>query len=167
MSALRFHESAQNDSFLLRYETRTGVSKAAELPIALQGRTLVALFPLTNSNSQVYVFSQLHKAGADKPRVDLYDFESGIWKSVRTDINCVSFSKLRVEKGVLKMKCGEDYLFPPEQEIFSLTLSGAENVTVKRGKESLDLSEDRKGIKVTSSKASKLLNVDTLIKRID
>lgn len=168
VSALQFLETQQNDSFLMQYNTQTGEESRAQLPIALQGRTLLALFPFEGSESKVYVVSQLHKAGADKPRIDLHDFSSGSWKTIKDNINCVTFSQLRIEgAGKMKMACGENFLFPPDEASFEISLDQAIAKKLVRDSQRLEVDSNGTRILFHDSKLEKVRDLSFLLQRFD
>lgn len=149
---LDYFTSDQNQSFLYLYDLKTGISKKIDLPENLQNRTLLEIFPVKRveqqTSSKIYVLSQIHKAGADKPRIDLYDLKSKKWTSVKEDIDCVNFSNLSFEKESLSMNCDEDYINPPKSPKISIKLPGALPAISKNSNYNLKFSADRNDVTV-------------------
>lgn len=125
IGGLVFRQAAQDSAHFTKYDIKTGKEKKIALPVRLQSRVIIGLFPFMKDSSKVYVLSQLQKAGADFPRLDLYDSSNEKWSAVKDEINCVNYSDLKVEKNILHMKCGEDYIHPPVSEKFSIKLPSA------------------------------------------
>ncbi|NCN40888.1 hypothetical protein GW916_06515 [bacterium] len=161
---LDYYESQENRSFLFYYNLKTGKKKSIDLPVDLQSRSLLSLFPHQESPHKVYVLSQIHKAGADFPRVDLYDLDKDNWLTISEEIDCVNFSGLSVVKAKLSMTCGEDYLHPPKKPTVVVSLPNALPSIMENTAYKLEFLEKSRDINVKLLKSGKSLRLAPRLK---
>lgn len=158
-------DGTPNLSNLYLYNSTTNKLTKLKLPAEMEGRTLLGLFP-KKSSKEIYVFSQLQKAGTDKPQVDLINLQTQKWTSVQSDINCVNIEKFEVNsKSQLSLKCGEDYINPPVKSSIQIKLLDALNPVLNHKKTTLLKSSNNQDVEVINNetKAAKKVSLRKII----
>jgi hypothetical protein len=89
----------------------------------LQSQHIVGIYP-SSQNDEVFILSQLRKAGTAKPFLSSYNLISKSYKILQSEIDCANIINSNSTKDTLNLECGEDPHHSPAKNKISLSVKG-------------------------------------------
>lgn len=133
-------KGVEPETYLLQVSSDLKSSKVS-LPMELQHREVIAVFPAEKSS--VVVLTQRTVEQGDKPQFHSYNTEKKEWKKL-SELDCVSFAKVEVEKNSITLTCTETN--EKGEEVKKEKKASFKDVTLTNtGKKTLPISEVKLG----------------------
>lgn len=117
------HEGLSDESGLYVYSLSTKKGKWLTLNGDLQSQHIIGIYPSAQKD-EVFILSQLRKAGTAKPFLSTYNLNKKSFKIILPEIDCANIINSSSVKDSLNLECGEDPQHMPAQNKISLNVKG-------------------------------------------